>query len=121
MHPCPDISELIEATNVVSEFFTEQDQILTSMNSPIAQSIYSLSVSPNPTKSSSEISVQLDKANQVISSYELMNLSGVILQSGSNLNNPQLNIPIDNLAVGVYILVVRNAENQSALQKFVVN
>ncbi len=73
------------------------------------------SIYPNPVKNAINIQLQ-NNSNVALKSALIYDLTGKIVQSVSDLNQP---INVEKLATGTYILSVSDADNKSYSQKFV--
>ena len=82
--------------------------------SPIRKSMVSLY--PNPA--SKQITLESKQANQSIISYTLYDVQGKVLQS-KQLNGRQIQIDIEQLSKGVYIIQGRTRDNMKFSQKFI--
>jgi hypothetical protein len=74
-----------------------------------------MSLAPNPTSSF----VQL-QTNDPIAQYQIIDLSGRVLLSNSNVQAKQVNIALDQVAKGVYVLKVQTSNGKIGTQKLVV-
>ena len=106
-HPCPDITPLIERTDLLEEVW--KNRITTSSSTINNISDAALILSPNPT--SGFVSVSL-AGNENIENMELTDFQGQVIKVFSNVAKKEIRIDLNHLANGVYLLFLRTKSGE---------
>lgn len=97
-HPCPDVTQLVEASNEVKTFYEEQSDVTATEEVPGKNF---LRVSPNPVFDESLFS--LTSPNMRLHRVELFSAAGKLVRHYANLTGTQLQFKRENLEAGAYI------------------
>jgi len=113
MHPCPDITPLIEATNQVEDLF---DSIITSTK-VVSNKSNVISFSPNPMIHEGRF--VLEDSNDKIQSIKIFSINGQEIKSIENINESQFTYTNSSLISGMYIYRVFTENGKQYAGKFV--
>jgi len=73
-----------------------------------------ISLYPNPTSSTLTV-----RANELISAVEIIDLTGKIVQTQSNIFNEQVVLNVNSLSSGIYFLRLTNQQEEISYKKFI--
>jgi len=88
------------------------------VNSPnlirVNYAVSEISLYPNPTSSTLTV-----RANELISAVEIIDLTGKIVQTQSNIFNEQVVLNVNSLSSGIYFLRLMNQQEEISYKKFI--
>jgi hypothetical protein len=98
-HPCPDITPMVDAANVIKTFYEEkEEEILVTAKEQIRSS--SVAVTPNPLTGEAVLAV--NTPGLTLQSVQLFTTNGQMVREYAKLNSPQLTFSRNGLADGLY-------------------
>lgn len=109
-HPCPDMSELYEACEIVENFDGIASDVFDVKNE------VKLQIEPNPISSNFRISTQ----NVNIESVEVISISGERVHYQETLPQQNISIRLNEVVKGFYIVKVRTVNGKYGISKLVV-
>lgn len=113
-HPCPNISALQEAADIVQNF----DCTVSETSEVAAAREIGLKIFPNPAKDRVRAEIAAD--DEMISSVEISDFSGRIYKNTQAINQPYTDIETANLSGGVYFLRAKTRSGKIAVSKLVI-
>ncbi len=113
-HPCPDIEALQGVADDIADSPCTQSMVGTSDIKNEAE----FEISPNPSSGDFRI-ISLDN-NNLIEEFNLINLSGKVLQQSTINPTNEINIQKENLAPGVYFIKVKTSDGYFTTRKLII-
>ncbi len=111
VHPCPDVTPLVEAARFAQVLY---DQLPSSLNSAVPKAEFS--ISPNPATEFINITTEKD----LIKSIELINISGQLLRYWSDINTSNYRLDVNGLGKGMYLVKLKLEDGSLGVKRVVV-
>ncbi|MEL6864966.1 MAG: T9SS type A sorting domain-containing protein [Bacteroidota bacterium] len=106
-HPCPDLTPLFDASDIVQDFFDDNNIMTNTEDLTIRQG---LKVFPNPMEAYATIA--LEQIGQEIKNLKLFTVDGRLIREHSNINQQQFQLYREGLSKGMYLYQVQTNDQQ---------
>lgn len=114
-HPCPDITPVIEATDIIEEYYSGLVTATEDINGQHAK----ISIFPNPARESIQLNLQAD--GEELDQLWLFDAQGKNIRTFSQLSGQQFELQRLSLRTGIYFYKVRTSQGKMASGKLIYN